>query len=68
MRDPAVHQRAIELATGGLGESGLGSVGITASPITGAEGNREFLLHARRGDSSLDTGSVRRAVYGEEMP
>lgn len=66
VRDPAVHQEAVELATGALASAGVGTVGLVASPITGAEGNREFLIHGRRVDSTLDPGTVREVVYQEE--
>jgi 23S rRNA (cytidine1920-2'-O)/16S rRNA (cytidine1409-2'-O)-methyltransferase len=66
VRDPAVHREAIELAVQALDAVGLGVIGVVASPITGAEGNREFLAHAIRGRSNLDPGTVRRVVTGEE--
>ncbi len=66
VRDPAVHREAIELALRALDAVGLGVINVIASPITGAEGNREFLVHARRGRSTLDPGTVRRAVSEEE--
>jgi 23S rRNA (cytidine1920-2'-O)/16S rRNA (cytidine1409-2'-O)-methyltransferase len=47
VRDPELHQAAcdrVRIALEGLGFQ----TRIAASPITGAEGNREFLLHARR--------------------
>lgn len=66
VHDPAVHREAIELAMQGLEGAGLGVRGLTASPITGAEGNREFLVHARRGRSSLDASTVRQVVSEEE--
>ncbi|GMQ84630.1 MAG: 16S/23S rRNA (cytidine-2'-O)-methyltransferase TlyA [Acidimicrobiia bacterium] len=65
--DPEVHRRAIELAVHALEISGVGAIGVVASPITGAEGNREFLVHARRGPCALDAGTVRHAVTGEEL-
>lgn len=66
VRDPAVHGEAIELAVRALDAVGLGVISVVASPITGAEGNREFLVHAIRGRSNLDPGTVRRVVTGEE--
>jgi len=66
VKDPAAHREAIELATSALQTEGLGSIGLVESPITGAEGNREFLVHARRGETSLDASTVRRAVSQEE--
>lgn len=53
VRDPAVHRDAIESAVGGLEGAGVGAVDVIPSPITGAAGNKEFLLWARRGPSSL---------------
>ena len=46
--DPAVHERVIEKVTRAAAEAGLARVGLTPSPITGSEGNREFLLHLRQ--------------------
>jgi 23S rRNA (cytidine1920-2'-O)/16S rRNA (cytidine1409-2'-O)-methyltransferase len=47
VRDPAVHARAVDRVTAAAGDLGLARVAMTPSPITGAEGNREFLLHLR---------------------
>ncbi len=47
IRDPVLHQAACNKVADAL--SGLGySISIMDSPITGAQGNREFLLHARK--------------------
>lgn len=43
VRDPAVHERVIEEVTQAAAALGLTRRGLTPSPITGAEGNREFL-------------------------
>ena len=45
VRDPAVHERVIEQVTRAAAGAGLERKGLTPSPITGSEGNREFLLH-----------------------
>jgi 23S rRNA (cytidine1920-2'-O)/16S rRNA (cytidine1409-2'-O)-methyltransferase len=45
--DPAVHEAVIERATRDAAVSGLHRVAMTASPIEGATGNREFFLHLR---------------------
>jgi 23S rRNA (cytidine1920-2'-O)/16S rRNA (cytidine1409-2'-O)-methyltransferase len=45
VRDPAAHERAIERVRGCLLQLGAKEVQQMDSPITGAEGNREFLLH-----------------------
>ena len=47
VRDPEAHQLACEKVRAALHEAGF-STEIMESPILGAEGNREFLLHARR--------------------
>ena len=45
--DPSVHARVIEEVTGAAAEVGLKRVGLIDSPITGAHGNHEFLMHLR---------------------
>jgi 23S rRNA (cytidine1920-2'-O)/16S rRNA (cytidine1409-2'-O)-methyltransferase len=47
VRDPDVQARAIERVTDAAAEVGLARIAMTPSPITGAEGNQEFLLHLR---------------------
>ena len=47
VRDPDVHARTIGRVTDAAAEIGLARAGMTPSPITGAEGNQEFLLHLR---------------------
>jgi 23S rRNA (cytidine1920-2'-O)/16S rRNA (cytidine1409-2'-O)-methyltransferase len=46
VRDPAAHQLAIDRVTACLRTLGAQSIEVIDSPITGMEGNREFLLHA----------------------
>lgn len=48
VRDAAAHALAIERAAGCVRGLGWTVVGTTPSPITGAEGNQEFLLYARK--------------------
>lgn len=43
--DPSVHDRVIAEITDAAATVGLKRVAVIASPITGAEGNREFLMH-----------------------
>ncbi len=45
VRDPAVHARVIDEVTAAARDAGLARRGMIASPITGAQGNEEFLLH-----------------------
>jgi len=48
VRDPEVHKLAIGKVAGAIEELGWQVVETIPSPITGAEGNVEFLLYARR--------------------
>ena len=43
--DPDVHARVIEEVTAAAAEVGLKRVALIDSPITGAHGNKEFLMH-----------------------
>jgi 23S rRNA (cytidine1920-2'-O)/16S rRNA (cytidine1409-2'-O)-methyltransferase len=47
VRDPELHRAACERVTGAVREFGF-TTEIMDSPILGAEGNKEFLLYARR--------------------
>ena len=46
IRDPAIHQRVCDEVSLALIERGCDVLGWIDSPITGAQGNREFLVHA----------------------
>ncbi|HZZ40611.1 MAG TPA: TlyA family RNA methyltransferase [Acidobacteriaceae bacterium] len=46
VRDPAAHQFAIDRLRACVSDIGGSAIEVIDSPITGAEGNREFLLHA----------------------
>jgi 23S rRNA (cytidine1920-2'-O)/16S rRNA (cytidine1409-2'-O)-methyltransferase len=48
VRDPDAHREAVEKVADCLCSLGWEVVGVIDSPITGAEGNKEFLLYARR--------------------
>lgn len=48
VRDPAVHARACDSVAGWLTGKGWTVEGVSASPITGPEGNIEFLIAAHR--------------------
>jgi 23S rRNA (cytidine1920-2'-O)/16S rRNA (cytidine1409-2'-O)-methyltransferase len=47
VRDPAAHQLAVEKVRACVEMLGGEGIEVADSPILGAEGNREFLLHAR---------------------
>jgi 23S rRNA (cytidine1920-2'-O)/16S rRNA (cytidine1409-2'-O)-methyltransferase len=50
VRDPAVHDRVCKDATEWAEGKGWSVQGLVKSPITGPQGNIEFLLHARLGE------------------
>jgi len=50
VRDPAIHQRVCAEASAWVDSKGWNVIGIEQSPITGPEGNVEFLLGATRND------------------
>ena len=47
IKDPAIHARVVEEICAAFVEFGANIMGTMESPITGADGNREFLVHAR---------------------
>ena len=49
VRDPAIHQRVCDEAAAWIESKGWRVIGIEPSPITGPEGNVEFLLGAEHG-------------------
>jgi 23S rRNA (cytidine1920-2'-O)/16S rRNA (cytidine1409-2'-O)-methyltransferase len=46
--DPDVHEAVLALVTDAAAATAFSRLAMTPSPITGAEGNREFFLHLRR--------------------
>ena len=67
IRDPDVWQRALIGACRAVAGAGAAIMGVMVSPITGAAGNVEFLVHARTGaPAAAETdlvGAVERAVH-----
>lgn len=51
VRDPALHEEVCDAVRRWLEESGWRVLGIEGSPITGADGNREFLIAAEKAGS-----------------
>jgi hypothetical protein len=47
-----------------LVSAGTGIMGAMASPLTGASGNAEFLLHAQKGARGHDGGEVASMIAG----
>ncbi len=69
VRDPRVWEGALEGVASALVSAGTGIMGAMASPLTGASGNVEFLLHARKGaggglGGAVDAGPVASLVAG----
>ena len=46
IRDPEIHERVVQDVTAALEERGAAIMGRMVSPLRGADGNVEFLLHA----------------------
>ncbi len=55
--DPAVHEAVVARVTSEAAAEGLVRIAMTPSPITGATGNREFLLHLRQAQGSAASGT-----------
>lgn len=64
VRDPRVWQEALEGVASALVSAGTGIMGAMASPLTGASGNTEFLLHGRKGLHDRAAGEVAAMIAG----
>jgi 23S rRNA (cytidine1920-2'-O)/16S rRNA (cytidine1409-2'-O)-methyltransferase len=56
VRDPAIHREVLERTVESARRHGLGTHAVIASPITGPEGNREFLVHLAPGPGCAEIG------------
>jgi 23S rRNA (cytidine1920-2'-O)/16S rRNA (cytidine1409-2'-O)-methyltransferase len=54
VRDPAIHREVLERVTTHAQALGLGTRDVIRSPLTGQDGNREFLVHLGAGPSCAD--------------
>lgn len=52
VRDPGQHAAVIERIRAEAGKLGCTVLGVTDSPLLGQKGNREFLIHLRKGNLS----------------
>jgi 23S rRNA (cytidine1920-2'-O)/16S rRNA (cytidine1409-2'-O)-methyltransferase len=66
--DPAIWDRVRDEITEALVSEGCAVVGWTVSPITGTEGNREFLVHARAPDNVQVKDVQVKDVHVKEAP
>ena len=56
IRDPALHQRVCDDIAKFVQAEGWELIGLTESPITGGDGNREFLIAARKPGEGASSG------------
>ncbi len=56
VRDPAIHREVLERIVGLAGGLRIGVRAVIASPLTGPEGNREFLVHLAPGPGCAEIG------------
>ena len=64
MRDPAIHREVLERIVVAAQAHGLGTRAVIASPITGPEGNREFLVDLAPGPGCAEIGDRIAEVTG----
>ena len=65
IKDKNVHKEVIKNIAEFCREIDLSIVGLTYSPVKGAEGNREYLAHIRKDKSSLDIDELIEDVVNE---
>jgi 23S rRNA (cytidine1920-2'-O)/16S rRNA (cytidine1409-2'-O)-methyltransferase len=58
VRDPAVHRAVLHEVRDAAAGLGLTAAGITASPLLGPAGNREFLMLLRRGGEGVSDAKI----------
>ena len=66
VRDPAIHREVLERTVESARRHGLGTRAVIASPITGPEGNREFLVHLGVGPDCAEISE--RIIEVTEVP
>lgn len=64
VRDPTVHREVLERVVGAAGGLRIGTRAIIASPLTGPEGNREFLAQLVPGPGCAEIGDRIAEVTG----
>jgi 23S rRNA (cytidine1920-2'-O)/16S rRNA (cytidine1409-2'-O)-methyltransferase len=62
VRDPVIRVNAVVSVAAAASELGLGTVGVTASPLPGPAGNVEYFLWLQAGAPLPDPAAVRAAV------
>ncbi|MFM7270173.1 MAG: TlyA family rRNA (cytidine-2'-O)-methyltransferase, partial [Actinomycetes bacterium] len=56
------HRAVLREVVVGLERHGFGAVGLTVSPLRGADGNAEFLLHVRSEATTVGRADIDRLV------
>lgn len=62
VRDKKVHRQVLERMLSVFAEMGLGVQALDFSPITGADGNIEYLIHAQKGLQQADSFSPQQII------
>jgi len=62
VRDPTVHRAVLHEVRDGLRDAGLHVVDVMPSPLKGADGNVEFLVHCDARGPALDDERLDAAV------
>ena len=67
MRDPVQHRQVLEHVSAWCKQAGWPARGVTASPLVGPKGNREFFLHLAAGSRLGDLAArIAGVVAGRE--
>jgi 23S rRNA (cytidine1920-2'-O)/16S rRNA (cytidine1409-2'-O)-methyltransferase len=67
VRDPKVHAQVLREVRDRMNDCGLRAVALTASPLLGPAGNREFFLALRRNGNPIEDPVIAK-ITGEEAP
>jgi predicted rRNA methylase YqxC with S4 and FtsJ domains len=65
VRDPAIHREVLERTVVAAQTHDLGTRAVIASPLTGPEGNREFLVHLAPGPGCAEIADRIAEVTGQ---
>jgi len=68
VREPSLHREVLERITRFVDARAWGLAGLCASPVLGADGNREFLMHVLPGSRGLDPRAVEQALARALLP
>lgn len=68
VRDPGLHREVLEKMARFVAKQEWGLCGLIRSPIDGAEGNREFLIHVRPRGSGLGVADIENQISATLRP